>query len=145
VKAMKVKYENSLKYKLLRRIEQIQGCAILRSDIADLSDYRQLSRALKALIEDGYIVKLDYGIYVKVTQSQYTRDTIINIGFTQACIQILNRLGVKWDLTRAQKAYNERKTTQIPVRPSIRLKSRFRRTLSYGNLLLRYEDGVYAK
>jgi len=57
----------------------------------------------------------------------------------------LNRLSVEWDLTAAQKNYNEGKTTQIPVHPSVRLKSRCRREFSFGNLSLRYENNIYAR
>lgn len=88
---------------------------------------------------------MGYGIYAKAEISKYTNTPVIKISFTDACTQILDRLGIRWDLTKAQKAYNSGLTTQVPVQPSIRLKSRFRRTLSNDKLLLRYEDGIYAK
>jgi hypothetical protein len=142
---MKVKYQDSLKYKLICRIDEIPGNVILRSDFIDLGGYRQIGCALKSLIDDGVIAKIAFGVYVKTFKSEYTGNYILKGGFADVAIEALNRLGVKWTLTRAQKDYNEGKTTQVPVRPNIRLKSRCRRVFRYGNAILGYEDGAYAR
>jgi hypothetical protein len=47
--------------------------------------------------------------------------------------QALDKLGVEWEPTDAQRAYNEGRSTQVPVNPVVRVKGRFSRHLSYRN------------
>jgi hypothetical protein len=47
--------------------------------------------------------------------------------------EALDKLGVAWEPTDAQRAYNEGRSTQVPVNPVVRVKSRFSRHLRYGN------------
>ena len=48
-------------------------------------------------------------------------------GFADAARQALTKLGVKWEPTEAERAYNEGRTTQVPVNPVVRVKGRFSR------------------
>lgn len=142
---MKVRAEDSLKNKLLIRIEQISGNVVLRSDIDDLSDYRQLSRALQSLIRDGKLAKISFGIYAKTETSQYTGKPILKEAFDDVAKEALNRLNVKWTLTTAQREYNEGKSTQIPAKPSVKLKSRCRRKFYFQSASLTFEGNLYAR
>ncbi len=54
-------------------------------------------------------------------------------GFSGAARQALDKLGVQWEPTEAERAYNEGRSTQVPVNPVVRVKGRFRRQLRYGN------------
>ena len=53
-------------------------------------------------------------------------------GFISAARQALDKLGVKWEPAEAERAYNERRSTQVPVNPVVRVKGRFSRQLRYG-------------
>ncbi len=143
--AMKVKKESSLKNRLLMRIKKLDSDVIVRADIDDLSDFRQLSRAIKALIDGGFLVRISFGVYAKAGKSEYTGNTILTAPFDVVAKEALNKLGVKWELTSAQVDYNQRKSTQIPAKPAVRLKSRCRRTFSFQNAKLYYERKIYAK
>mgnify|MGYP007088119732 CR=1 FL=1 len=57
-------------------------------------------------------------------------------GFLGAAQQALNKLGVGWEPTDAERAYNERRSTQVPVNPVVRIKGRFSRRLRDGSLEL---------
>lgn len=147
---MTKRYKKSFRNKVLEYISAMPGCVVLRSDVAILGDSRQVSRALKALIEDEELIRLGYGLYAKAISSknlEYINTPIIRAkaGFTEACIEILKRLNVQWELSQAIKDYNEGRSQQVPARFEIRLKSRFRRTISDGGLNLRYERMSYAK
>jgi len=144
-KSMKVKYEESVKYKVQARLKQLATTVVLRKDLADLGDYRQISRALKALQQEGVLARIGSGVYAKAYHTGFTPVPMIDGGFSAACREALNRLGVSWEPGTAEKAYNERQSTQIPVRPIVRLKSRFRRKIAYGQLALQAEQGRYAK
>lgn len=53
-------------------------------------------------------------------------------GFAGAARQALNKLGVKWGPTEAERASNEGRSTHVPVNPVVRVKGRFSRQLRYG-------------
>ena len=142
---MAKRYKNSFSEKMLGCIEKMRKNVILRKDVKRLGSSRQVSRALKTLIEDGKLVKLGYGIYAKAELSEYIDRPIISVGFTEACIETLNRLKVDWELNQATKDYNSGKSQQVPARFEVRLKSRFRREISYGSRSLRLEGMIYAK
>ena len=54
-------------------------------------------------------------------------------GFAGAARQALNKLGVSWEPTEAERAYNEGRSTQVPVNPAVRVRGRFSRRLRDGN------------
>jgi hypothetical protein len=53
--------------------------------------------------------------------------------FHGAVRQALTKLGVAWEPTEAEIAYNEGRSTQVPVNPVLRVKGRFSRRLFDGN------------
>jgi hypothetical protein len=54
-------------------------------------------------------------------------------GFIGAARQVLDKLGVAWEPTEAERAYNEGRSTQIPVNPVVKVNGRFSRQLRYNN------------
>lgn len=139
------RYKNTFRTTILEYIKHMSGTVVLRQDIAPLGSQRQVSRIFKALVEDGQLIKLGHGIYVKARLSSRLGRPVICSGFTNACLEVLARLNVKWEPSQAIKDYNEGKTQQVPARFEIRLRSRFRRKLAYGNRTLRIESMIYAK
>ena len=142
---MTKRYKNSFRNSLLNYIEKMPGAVVLRKDVEPLGNARQVSRGLKALVEDGELVKLGLGVYAKARSSEYIDSPVICSGFTEVCIEVLERFGVNWEPSQAIKDYNEGKSQQVPARFEIRLKSRFRRKIAYGNRRLRIEGMTYAK
>lgn len=142
---MAKRYKNSFRNSVLDRLEALKGEVVLWSDLQDLGSSRQISRVLKACIEDGVLARIGRGIYAKTKLSQYTDEPVVRGGFEDACIEALNRLNIRWELGRSIKDYNEGRTQQVPAQLHIRLKDRFRRTLSYGNNCIRFEGNVNAR
>jgi hypothetical protein len=138
-------YKKSLKFKVLDKIQQLSGNIVLRSDIESMSSPRQISRCLKDLVEMGALIKIGKGVYAKAYISEILNKPIIQVGFDQACKEALTKLGVKWEPGRAEKAYNEGLSTQVPVRTVVRLKKRFRAHLKYGTRELLVEKGINAR
>ncbi|MBS0357812.1 MAG: hypothetical protein JSS53_00870 [Proteobacteria bacterium] len=106
---------------------------------------RQVSRSLKDLVKMGELIKIGYGIYTKAYVSEYINKPIIKGGFDQACKEALTRRSIKWEPGSAEQAYNSGRSTQVPVRIIVYLKSRFRGRLSYGNRKLIVEKGINAR
>lgn len=139
---MKVAYENSLAYRVEQRIEAIQGNVILRSDLSDLGDSRQLTYALKKLIQDKKIVRVSSGIYSKLEIFEWQGKEITVLkspGFTVMVRETLDRLNIPWQPSRAEEEYNSGRSTQVPARFILRLKSRFRRKIAYAGMVFKYE------
>lgn len=142
---MKVKYQDSIEYKALTRLRSIRGSVVLREDFNDLGSYRQVSRVINNLIQEKRLVKIGTGIYAKAYLSKFSDIPLIKNGIDPALRQALKRLGISFELGSAEKAYNEGKTTQVPVRNIVRLKSRCRRRIGYMNNELIFEKNINAK
>lgn len=142
---MKVKYKDSLKYKLSKFIAAISSNVVLRADITDLGGYRQVSRALKALLKEKQLIKIGFGIYAKGYSSKYSEKPLIKGGVDTALREALNRLNIAWEPGSAEKTYNTKKTTQVPVYNIVKLKNRCRRKIGYGKNKLIFERGINAR
>lgn len=141
----KTYYQNSFKFTVLTRINQLPGNVVLRADIQDMGSPRQISRSLQALVKMGELIKLGCGAYAKVYYSENLNRPIIKYGFDVVCREALTKLGIRWEPGWAEKAYNSGESTQVPARTVIRLKSRFRGQLSYGNRKLIFEKNINAR
>lgn len=144
-KEMAKRYKNSFRNKVLDYIQTLTSDVILRRDVADLGEPRQVSRALSALVQDGFLLKIGLGIYTKTTTSKYLDKPILKIDFSNACIEALERLGVQWELGQVFKDYNEGRSQQVPMQMVVRLKTRCRRQLQHGRQKLLYERKINAK
>jgi hypothetical protein len=126
----------TLKDRIEERMARKRADAVfLTREFADLGGEDQVLRALRGLVREGHLVRLGYGVYGRAVKSTlsgkpmlYARD-----GFIGAAREALDKLGVEWEPTEAERAYNAGRSTQVPVNPVLRVKGRFRRQLRYGN------------
>lgn len=112
----------------------------LPREFATLGGEDQVLRALRGLVRDKQLVRLGYGVYGRARISRLSGEAVLDSpnGLDGAAREVLNKLGVKWEPTEAQRAYNEGRSTQIPVNPAVRIVgSRFSRRLRDGNVELR--------
>ena len=142
---MRVKYQESIAYKALNRLKAIRGNVVLRKDFNGLGSYRQISRALNELIAEKKLVKIGAGIYAKAYLSKYSDTPLVKNGTDATLREALKRLGVTYEPGGAEKDYNEGKSTQVPVRNIVKLKSRCRRRIGYRNSELIFEKKINAK
>lgn len=107
----------------------------LTREFRDLGGEDQVLRALRTLVREKRLVRLGYGVYGRAIVSRLTGEPLLYSpnGFAGAARQALTKLGVNWEPTAAERAYNEGRSTQIPVNPVVRVKGRFSRRLSDGN------------
>lgn len=126
----------TLRDKIEERMARKKGDAVfLPREFADLGGEDQVLRALRRMMEDGRLVRLGYGVYGRAVKSRLSGQPMLYSagGFSGAARQALDKLGVAWEPTEAERAYNEGRSTQVPVNPVVRVKGRFRRHLRYGN------------
>jgi hypothetical protein len=129
----------TLRDKIENRIARKAGESVfLPREFADLSGETQVLRALHGLVRDGRLVRLGYGVYARAIVSRLSGEPLLSnpTGLRGAAREALTKLGVKWEPTEAERAYNENRSTQIPINPALRVKGRFSRRLSDGNTVL---------
>ena len=107
----------------------------LPREFADLGGEDQVLRALRRLVRDKQLIRLGYGVYGRAVISRLSGEPMLYSpnGLIGAARQALTKLGVQWEPTEAERAYNEGRSTQIPVNPVLRVKGRFSRRLRDGN------------
>lgn len=110
----------------------------LPREFADLGGEDQVLRVLRGLVREKRLVRLGYGVYGRAVVSRLSGEPLLYSpnGFLGADRQALTKLGVTWEPTEAERAYNEGRSTQVPVNPVVRVKGRFSRRLRDGDLEL---------
>ena len=134
--------QKTLRERIEARIARKRGDDVfLTREFRDLGGEDQVVRALRGLVSEKRLVRLGYGVYGRAVISRLSGEPILYSpnGFLGAARQALNKLGVAWEPTDAEKAYNEGRSTQVPVNPVVRVKGRFSRRLSDGNRELALE------
>jgi hypothetical protein len=126
----------TLRQRIEDRIARRRGDTVfLTREFTKLSGEDQVLRALRGLVRDGHLVRLGYGVYGRAVPSRLSGQPMLYSpnGFIGAARQALDKLGVAWEPTESQRAYNEGRSTQVPVNPVVRVKGRFNRHLRYGD------------
>lgn len=105
----------------------------LTREFARVGGKNQVIRVLRELIREGRLIRLGYGVYARAEPSRLSgRPALIaRDGFAGASREALTKLGVDWEFTEAERAYNEGRSTQVPANAVVRVKGRFARRLSY--------------
>ena len=131
----------TLREKIEDRIAAGSGDVFLSREFRDLGGKDQVLRAFRQLIRDHRLVRIGHGVYARAFTSKLTGKAVLFSagGFIGAARQVLDKLGVAWQPTEAQLAYNEGRSTQVPVNPAVRVTGRFSRKLRFGKIELRIE------
>ena len=125
----------TLREKVETRIARKRDNVFLPREFRDLGGEDQVLRVLRTLVREKRLLRLGYGVYGRAFISSMSGAPVLYSpdGFAGAARQALTKLGVPWESSEAEKAYNEGRSTQVPVNPVVRVKGRFSRQLRYGN------------
>ena len=130
-----------LRERVKARIARSRDSVFLTREFRDLGGQDQVLRVLRRLVQRGELVRLGYGVYGRAIRSRLDGSPMLysSDGFVGAARQALTKLGVPWEPTEWELAYNEGRSTQIPVNPGVRVKGRFSRKLRDGTTELALE------
>jgi hypothetical protein len=118
----------------------------LRSEFAGLGSARQVSRALRTLLEAGLLVRLSVGVYAKAKPSSLSGKPIPVRPLTVLAPEVLEKLGLVVFPSQAVQEYNEGRGTQVPRDNVINTGTRrIRRRLCFGKQIIKYERTVTMK
>jgi hypothetical protein len=137
-----MRHQKTLRERIEARIARKRGDDVfLPREFRDLGGEDQVLRVLRGLVREKRLVRLGYGVYGRAIVSRLSGEPILFSpnGFVGAARQALTKLGVAWEPTSAERAYNEGRSTQVPVNPVVRVKARFSRRLSDGERELKVE------
>ena len=131
----------TLRERIETRMAERPDDAFLTREFSDLAGERQVLRALRELTEAGQLIRLGYGVYGRAELSSITQKPMLaGDGFGPVARQVLDKLNIPWEPTTAERAYNEGRSTQVPMTPRVRLRgSRFSRKLRYNTMELTFE------
>ena len=129
----------NLETKILKRIARKSANVLLRDDFKDLGGYDQVGRVLKHLAEKGELIKIGYGLYAKVKTSSITGETVPVATLPKLGKEALSRLKVETAPTKAELAYKEGRSTQVPTGRMIGVKGRIARKIGYKGAYISYE------
>ena len=114
--------------------------AFLRAEFKAFGDPSQVTRALKALVEEGRLVKVGHGVYVKAKTSSISGNPVPSRSLTEIGEAFLKKRGITPGPGSSARDYNEGRTTQIPMRPVLFTNGRrLTRRIQVGNSVLKYE------
>ena len=129
----------TLKDRVQYRIKKSKESVFLVKDFADLSDRNQIMRALRKLIQDNVLIRVGKGVYTKARPSTISEGYVPQEGLRTIAIKAMRKLGVKVTQTPAERAYNSRRTTQVPNTNIIGVNKRISRNIHFDRASIRYE------
>ena len=129
----------TLKDKIKYRIKKSKETVFLVRDFIDLSDRDQILRALRSLIKEQLIIKLGKGIYSKTKVSEISQKIIPADNLRNTAVAAMKKLGVEVLPTKAEQAYNNKQTTQVPNGFIIGVNKRVSRNIRFERTSIRYE------
>lgn len=134
-----MKKKKTLESRMYERIRRTKSTVLLRQDFADLGDYDQVGRGLKSLTEKQKLIKISQGVYVKTRKSAATGKVIPAEPLPDLAKKALKRLGVKTSLTRAEVAYRQGRSTQVPTGRQIAVNRRITRRIGFNEAYINFE------
>lgn len=138
--------KNCLESRILKKISCKKREVFIRADFEDISsDYDQIGRALKKLVQKGILIRVGYGLYTKAMKSSISDKVIPRIGMNELGKQCLKRLFVSVSSTVAEEEYNKGLSTQFPTGRVIGIKGRFSRKITINGISLVFEKAQALK
>lgn len=134
-----MKKSQTLESKILARISRRKSNVFLRDDFLDLGGYDQIGRGLKQLTEKGKLLRIGYGLYAKAKISSLNGETVPTATLPKLGKEALAKLKVKTLPTKAEIAYQQGRSTQVPTGRMIGVKGRISRKIGYKGAYIAYE------
>ncbi len=136
----------SIKQRIGRSIALRKGEVVMRGDFRSLGSRSQISRALRALIAEGRIVRLGYGVYAKARPSSLSGKPVPRDCLAVLAQEALIKMGVAPKLGSAQAAYAEGRTPDVPMHVCFNTGNRrISRKITVGRTTVRYENDFSEK
>lgn len=136
----------SVQQRMIRSISLRKGEIVMRSDFKSMASQSQISRALRALVAEGRIVRLGYGVYAKARPSSLSGKPVPRACPAELAQEALIKMGVDPKLGSAQAAYAEGRSPDVPAHTCFNTGNRrISRKITVGRTVVRYENDFSEK
>ena len=133
---------------VLDRINDAQDRDVfLRKDFLDLGSYAQVGNCLRQLCKEQKLRRFGQGLYARTTVATtppfegkvYVKKGLV--GMDGIAAEALRRLGYEVVPSRADRDYNDRRSTQVPTgrRLGIKGNKKVNRKIGYNDVCVTYE------
>ncbi len=130
----------NLVHRLKRSLANRRDDVFLRAEFSAFGSPAQVSRALLALQDEGVLIRLGVGVYVKAKPSVLNGEPIPIKPLEVLAPEILAKLGIQSGPSRQTSAYNDGLSTQVPAGIVLNTgKRRIRRKLGFNGKQVQYE------
>ena len=129
----------TLKSKVKYRISRSADTVFTPKDFLDLSDQDQVGRALRQLIDEGFLIRIGYGLYARAVKSPYSGKVVPEKPLPELAESALSKLGVRVVPSRAMQRYNSGESMQVPTGRVIGVTGRVRRKITYNGKSVKIE------
>jgi hypothetical protein len=131
------------KSRISQKIDATPGEILLRSSFVDTGTPSRITRAINALIAEGKMIRLGYGVYAKARPSSLTGNPIPRKTLEELTPEIFKQLDVTFEYGKAITEYISGKSTQVPTALIISTGSRrINRRISLGLREVKYEKNI---
>jgi hypothetical protein len=115
--------------------------AFIRSEFDALSKSRSgADKALRALVEEGVLVRGGYGVLVRGMYNDLANKVTPTVSADMFAREALRKLDIPFGTDSARLAYNRGETTQVPAWLAVNVgKQRIIRKIGYNKRWLNYE------
>ncbi len=128
--------KSRIKYRISRSCDNV----FLVKDFLDLSDRDQIGRALRELIKQYGLVKIGQGLYAKARISSLTGRCMPILPLPELAREVVkNKCNGTVVYTKAEQAYDNHQSMQIPVGRVISVKGRIQRKISFNGVDIHFE------
>lgn len=123
----------TIKPRILKSIRQRKNPVLLTRDFNNLGSKRQVLRVLRDLEDENVIACIGRGVYARLAASRFTDQPILEEPLTMLGRRYLDRIGAQVRLTPEERAYMDRRSTQVPTGAVIGTDRRIAKRLTYKN------------
>lgn len=128
------------KDRILASLTRSKNNVFLREEFNRFGNYRQVCRVVKELLDEGRIVRLGYGTYVKARPSTISGKPVPDGSLVNIGMEAMKKLGIEVSPGKDMQALIRGESTQVPMLPILNIgKARVSRKLSLGSRSLVYE------
>lgn len=130
----------NLEARVKQAIQRSRSAVILRAELRGLGSSSQLSVALRALQDQGVLVRIGVGIYAKAKPSVLSGKPIPISPLEVLAPLALQKLGVNVQASRRVRDYNDGSTTQVPSGLVVNVgRQRVTRKIGFNGKVVEYE------
>ncbi|NCB02916.1 MAG: hypothetical protein EOM67_12215 [Spirochaetia bacterium] len=132
--------KTTIKSKIAYRIKRSASSVFVRKDFDNISDYDQVGRILRELVQTGMLINIGYGVYARTKTSSLTGNIIPEKSLPELAQEALRKLKVKTVPSNGENSYNRGQSTQVPTGRVIGVRGRISRKISYNGSHISFEQ-----